>query len=373
LKDFVTAYDAYWLLNKKKRPSALTVSLSAWQPFLGRWCSVIGYSINENPTGLLQTKIGVVKLLSENLDLFEDTTRFPRKPYCSDSKGAHCIRTLQKALLKPYIQINPPHLRVWSIFDIDRPRAALAWEDANLPAPAWAAVDKVTTKGHLVWGLSVPVLVNAPDMRIAPLRYLCAVESAFKSKLNADMGFSGLITKNPAHDQWRVLRGSRHNYDLAELAEWVDLPKHLPKRKPEQVGLGRNITVFEWLRQYAYRNIRSYKTDVKNYVLWQSHLNNKALERNGDFTNPLQGNEVWHISKSISKWTWNRFDIAQSDRKFSQIQAHRGRLGGIAKGLANEEKRASARLMAISGRSQKSIADALEVDARTIRRWISDF
>lgn len=266
----------------------------------------------------------------QHLDLFVDSSRWPRKPYCSDNKGAHNIRTLRSAIKRPYIQANPPHLRVWSIFDVDRQGAALAWEDANLPPPAWAAVDRETTRGHLVWGLSVPVLVDSPDMRQAPMRYLCAVEAAFRAKLEADTGFSGLMTKNPAHPLWRVLRGPQQAYELAELAEWVDLPKHLPKKKPEEIGLGRNVTVFEWLRQYAYRKIRHYKGDVRNYVLWQSHLNSRALERNGDFTQPLQGNEVWHIAKSVSKWTWRTFDLEASDKRFSELQAHRGRMGGLA-------------------------------------------
>lgn len=305
-----------------------------------------------------------------NLDLFEDTSRWPRKPYCSEDKGAHNIRTLRHAIKHPYIQANPPHLRVWSIYDIDRAGAALAWDDANLPPPAWAAVDKQSTRGHLVWGLSVPVLVDSPDMRQAPLRYLCALEAAFREKLGADRGFSGLMTKNPAHSSWRVLRGPRPCYELGELADWVDLPKHLPKKKPEEIGLGRNVTVFEWLRQYAYRYIRHYKADVRNFVLWQSHLNNRALERNGDFTYPLQGNEVWHIAKSVSKWTWNRFDLEACDKRFSELQAHRGRMGGIAKGLANEDKQASARLMRAAGKTQKAIAEELGVHVNSVANWL---
>ncbi|WP_420093398.1 replication initiation protein, partial [Comamonas testosteroni] len=70
------------------------------------------------------------------------------------------------------------------------------------------------------------------------------LEEAFRAKLEADSGYAGLMTKNPAHPLWRVLRGPRLAYELGELAEWVDLPKHLPKRKPEEIGLGRNVTVF---------------------------------------------------------------------------------------------------------------------------------
>jgi hypothetical protein len=203
---------------------------------------------------------------------------------------------------------------------------------------------------------------------------LCAVEAAFRQKLQADSGYSGLITKNPTHPLWRLLRGPRIDYELWELAEYVDLSRHLPKRKPEQIGLGRNVTLFDWLRHYAYRHIRHYKTDVRNFVLWQSHLNAKALERNGDFQYPLDQREVWYIVKSVAKWTWQRFDIEASDARFSALQAARGRHGGVASGVSrramSEDKRASARLMRAQGMTQQAIADALGVTQQTVSKWL---
>jgi hypothetical protein len=168
-------------------------------------------------------------------------------------------------------------------------------------------------------------------MRLAPLRYLCAVEAAFRQKLQADPGFSGLITKNPLHPVWRLLRGPMADYELSELADYVDLSRYAPKRKLEQIGLGRNVTLFDWLRHYAYRQVRHYKTDVRNFVLWQAHLNTKALERNGDFQYPLDQREVWYIVKSVAKWVWRRFDVAASDARFSALQAARGRASGEAR------------------------------------------
>jgi DNA-directed RNA polymerase specialized sigma24 family protein len=310
--------------------------------------------------------------METQLELFGGVDRLPRRPYCSDDLSAGLrIRSLRQAITKPYLQINPPHLRVWSIYDVDREGGALAWEHAGLPPPAWAAVNRANGHAHLVWGLSAPVLVDSPDMRQAPMRYLCAIEAAFREKLQADPGYSGLITKNPAHPLWRVLRGPRLGYELGELAEWVDLPKHLPRRKPEQIGLGRNVTLFDWLRHYAYRHVRRYKLEVRNFVVWQSHLNTAALQRNGDFRYPLDGREVWHIVKSVSKWVWRRFDIEASDARFSALQAARGRLGGLAKGAANEDKRASARLMRAQGYSSRAIAQVLGVNQSTVIRWLA--
>lgn len=307
----------------------------------------------------------------EQLELFAPE-RWPRRPYCTNdlAEGLR-IRRLSSAIKRPYIQANPPHLRVWSIFDVDRPGGAIAWEDAGLPPPSWAAANRENGHAHLVWGLSAPVLVDVLHAREAPLRYLCAVESAFRERLQADSGYAGLITKNPAHPLWRTLRGPKLAFELGEMAEWVDLPRHLPKRKPEEIGLGRNVAVFDWLRHYAYRHIRHYKGDVRNFVLWQSHLNNKALERNGDFQRPLDGREVWHIAKSVSKWVWHRFDLAASDERFRKLQAHRGRMSGLSRAAKSADKRAIARLMKQAGYSIRAIAEALAVGKSTVADWVS--
>lgn len=314
--------------------------------------------------------------MQENLDLFDDAGRWPRRPYCSDNLDAGVkIRSLKAAVLCPYIQANPPNLRVWMLFDIDRPGGGIAWEDANLPPPSWAAVNRQNRHAHLSWGLTAPVLVDSPDLRQHPLRYLCAVEAAFRIALEADPGFTGLITKNPAHPLWLVLRGGMLAYALGDLARWVDLPKYAPKRKPEEVGLGRNVTVFDWLRHKAYREVRAWKAiKIRGiWVEWLQYLYGKSLERNGDLARPMDSRECWHIAKSVSRWVWKDFDVEASDQRFRQLQMWRGERGGKASGLARmaktEDKRATACLMAAQGRGTSEIAAELGVDRRTIQRW----
>lgn len=265
-------------------------------------------------------------------DLFEDIGRWPRRPYCSDdlANGLR-IRSLAKALTQPYIQANPPHLRVWALFDIDRPAAALAWEDADLPPPTWTAINRQNGHAHSAWGLEVPVLVDGLGARDAPLRYLCAVESLMAERLQADPGFGGLITKNPAHPLWWTLRGPRLSYSLGELAEWLPgLEKHRPRRRaPEQIGLGRNVALFDRVRHWAYRAIRPYwGTGLQGWNAWLSLCNSRALTYNADFLTPLHGREVWHLARSVAKWTW-RNTTAEG---FSAWQAAQGRKAGIASG-----------------------------------------
>jgi len=61
-----------------------------------------------------------------------------------------------------------------------------------------------------------------------------------------------------------VLRGPRVGYTLQELADCFDaedLSFYVNKsKKPEEVGLGRNVTLFDWLRRWAYVAVRRYRT-----------------------------------------------------------------------------------------------------------------
>ena len=107
---------------------------------------------------------------------------------------------------------------------------------------------------------------------------------------------------------------------MPELAEYVDLTRFTPKRNknPEEIGLGRNVTLFDELRKWAYRQVKKYKADG-GYKEWLDACNAWALNRNGEFkapSGPPDKREVWHIAKPVAKWTWTRFDIAASDKRF---------------------------------------------------------
>lgn len=327
-------------------------------------------------------------ILTKDSDFFSPH-KWPRRPYCTnDLESGLKIRPLELAFNHEHIQLNPPHLKVWLAFDVDRPGAAYAWENAgkpNLPHPSWAAINRENAHAHLVWGLAVPVLVSCIELRQAPLRYLCAIESAYREALKADPGYSGLITKNPKHSRWKVLWGHRDDFTLSELGEYVDLKKFAPSRNPEEIGLGRNITVFEWLRKLCYRTIRSYKSST--WDDWICYCNTRALERNGELRYPLDTREVWHIARSVAKWTWHNFDINKSDQRFINLQAARGKLGGkrntaenqamkgqlsgLVRLEASADQRTLAKRLQTQGKSIRAISAALDIPKTTLSRWLS--
>jgi hypothetical protein len=166
----------------------------------------------------------------------------------------------------------------------------------------------------------VPVVTTEAG-RAAPLRYAAAIEAAFCERLDSDHGYSGLITKNPLHNGWMV-DASGKTYELGELAEWVELNSSRPRR--EVVGLGRNCTLFDDLRRWAYQQLESHKG---GFDTWLQTLQRRAGALNV-FPQPLSLQEEAGIAKSVSKWTWQRYKGRLPDEQFSSRQSARGRLGG---------------------------------------------
>ena len=138
-------------------------------------------------------------------------------------------------------------------------------------------------------------------------------------------------------------------YDLEDLAEYIDLRKYQTKKKPDEVGLGRNVSLFDKLRKWAYVAVRKYRGSERNFVLWSAETYGKALEYNGDFVQPLLERECYHIAKSVAKWTWRK--DAEALAVFKARQSAKGQKGG--KGMAI-----------------KAIAEELGVHRNTVSLWL---
>ena len=131
------------------------------------------------------------------LDLFRE--RLPRKPYHTDEfTTGLSIADVSRALGARYIQPNGPTHRHWLVFDVDHAAATLSWDDVGAPAPNITVTNRANGHAHLIYGLETPIR-TAPDGKVAPLRYAAAIEAALREKLGADLGYSGLICKNPLH------------------------------------------------------------------------------------------------------------------------------------------------------------------------------
>lgn len=298
----------------------------------------------------------------------------PLKPYCTNNlKHGVVIRPVEQAIRKPYLEINPPKMVHWLIFDIDRDNGAFAWQDSpGLKAPNFAVVNPKNGHAHLYYKLSVPVC-RSEMAHIKPLRYLSAIEYTYCNGLEADKAYSGLISKNPLHPAHSLIlfRPLSRPYSLAEMAENVDLETK-PKREIS-TGVGRNVDLFENARQWAYKAISGYWRP-NGLSEWKQALRTHCTTLN-TFSVPLPESEIRAISESIASWTWKRLTPQGRqeliDRTHTpELQAERARRRAQRHREAKAEDMSRAKEMASEGLSQKVIAETLGVTQSTVSRWL---
>lgn len=302
------------------------------------------------------------------LEVFRE--RLPYRPYCTDDLAAGLrIRSAVVAAQKKYIQPNGPHAISWLIFDVDRPEAGASWIDADLLPPTLIVVTRENGHAHLLWGLVTPVC-RTPAGRRAPLHYAAAIERAYTVVLDADPGYSHLVTHNPLHDTWET-REVGGLYTLAKLAGSLDLDAPSRANLPT-IGLGRNCALFDALRKWAYVAVRRHWRPGGDSA-WQREVLAQAQTSNR-FVVPLPRQEVASTAGSVAKWVWRHCTptgltglIARTHR--ADQQAQRGRASGVARFAASTDGRASARLLRRSGLSLRQIAAELNVSLGTAHTW----
>ena len=257
-------------------------------------------------------------------------TELPQKPYCTDDlKFGLKIRPAETAIRKRYLQYNKPTDLRWFVYDVDRPTAHFDWDDCKCPAPNITVMNRQNGHAHLFYGLEVPVHTQTTAKK-NPIRFASSIDVAMIKALGADENYAELICKNPFHEFWdtRVWRDS--SYDLAELADSLDLSAYKDSRKrlPE-IGLGRNCNLFDATRFYAYREIRK---PIENYLFDELYSEEDFISRcicyaesHNLFKNPLPEREILSIGKSVGKWVYRNmspegfFEWAEKRRQRSIV------------------------------------------------------
>lgn len=307
-----------------------------------------------------------LKLFSQSLS---------KKPYCSDNlEHGLIVRSLKNALEKRYIQQNQPNSKLWLVYDIDRPTSPdELTDDLNLPAPHIFVQNPKNQHAHAFYGLQVPIHFNESSSKAA-IRFAGALDAGLTAKIDADASYSGLICKNPLNSHWKTWYANHAHYEMAEIAEYIDLSPYKDRRRAlPDVGLGRNCNLFENLRTWSYKAIR------QGWPKWEQWLNaceTRALGYNvGGDRDPLEVQEVRHIAKSVANWTYRNFS-PQSFEEYiarthtSEIQAIRGVKGGKAKGKTYQDKRSQAIQMAAEGIPIQDIAATLSIHRNSVRNYL---
>lgn len=230
---------------------------------------------------------------------------------CSDDKTAAKVRPREYAIRFPYMQVNRPGMVSWLIFDLDHSNSVI-WDDANLPPPNMVVRNRETGTSHLYYAIH-PVCTTEKG-RSKPIEYMRAIYEAMTIRLNADPQFhSGPVAKTPGHPWWSTWELHAQVYDLAKLAEYVDLPVRSKwGRAPnlESVSHSRHCTLFEVLRFYAYSVVgreREHGTFESFTRVLEAFAHNSNSFRKLGFAADLPLPSIAATVKSVARWTWDRY------------------------------------------------------------------
>jgi hypothetical protein len=290
------------------------------------------------------------------------------KPYCTDVLGAPLlIRPKSTAITKVYIQPNPVHCIYWLVLDLDYD-VQKYWYDEN-PVPNITIENPVNGHQHIMYLLETPVY-KLQNARLQPLEYAADVERGLSLRFNADLSYGKLISKNPLHPQWKMIVWHTNPYTLGDLL--VNMPQELKrhsKLKPEEeIGLGRNCTLFHTIRRYAYNQAHKVKYDY-------NALYDKVLEYatgfNNGFNPPLLSKEVQCTTRSVCRWTVKRMDSTGFSR-WCSVRGKKGNQKSQIVHMARSQSRSDeAKALYATGKTQQQIALILNISKRQVIRLLS--
>ena len=305
-----------------------------------------------------------------SLCLEQFTDKLPNKPYCTNNlEHGLLIRPKAVAVTYKYSQPDHPYYQSYLILDLDYESSLseILYSMTGIPLPNLLIENKDNGRSHIFFTLKTPIY-KTDASRLKPITYANAVLRRLQSLFNADVGYSGLIAKNPLHEKWRVYTLRKTPYTLSELADKLEIDwkeANKPIKQDEAVGLGRNCFVFHTVRFWAYTAVREYRG--KTYNQWLQSVIDHCLKLNEGITEPMQYGEIKGIAKSIARWVWKRDGYAYQE--FIDRQTRKGQLGGKAKGEAYNAKRKLAVRLKADGMNNTQIAKQLGVDRRSVIRW----
>lgn len=289
-----------------------------------------------------------------------------------------------EALKKAHLQINSKNLQSIICIDIDQPDSKdICLQDDQL-LPNIIIENPRNGHAHALYFLAVPVCRSARG-RNRPAVYCDAVIAGLNNLLSGDKAYVGLIAKNPTHRKWNLLFVHDHRWTLHELSDRLYARELMPREYADLLHyagvaeeLGRNSSLFDWLRRWAYRAVRDYLHSRESFV---RACQKKALQFNGEIARPMMQKEVYGIAGSVAKWVWKSELRTKSqedyDNDFSRRQKNRGRRGGKASAKARNVKKQTfleciKTDKSILQQTVEQLADYWCRSVRTIRRWLKE-
>jgi transposase len=322
-------------------------------------------------------------------------TRLPQKMLCSSSlKTENPISyILDKHIALKNEHIQPNHENMWNFIiiddDVNSPDAFL---DLPVPVPNMIVINPES--GHcqrwyfLANGVSRTSLSKCTiqDYYLKTLFKLTAI-------YHGDAAYNGNLARNPFYHKHICLYPRLKPYTLNELNNLIGVSQsdyekgnldqseaflriqeycRKNKKMSDNMGAGRNCTIFDVLRVKAYKIHHEYgtETDFANDLQFEAQKINQNYFPN----NLLPHNELKHISKSIARYCFTKLRNRQFSSSFIKRQKVCGALGGEARSSKYEEARQKCFELYTQDSSLKvsEIAQKCDVSERTIRSYLKE-
>ncbi|MFI5808342.1 replication initiation protein [Streptomyces sp. NPDC051561] len=278
-----------------------------------------------------------------------DELWLPLRPYATNRLQEGIRRERRPvAMTRRYVEANPSALSNLLVVDVDHADAVLRAVSSvdSHPLPNAVVENPVNGHAHAVWALAEAV-TRTEYARRKPLAYAAAVTEGLRRAMDGDAAYSGLMTKNPLHTDWSTewLHGDLHTLGGLEEALGSHMPparwRETKRFRTNVTGLGRNCSIFETARTWAYREVRHHfgsPDTLHTAILSEVHT------RNAEFAEPLPMSEARAIANSIHRWITTRSRMwkdgaAVYEATFIAIQSARGKKGGGKGGKASGKVR----------------------------------
>lgn len=259
--------------------------------------------------------------LENTLEIYK--SKLPKKPYHTNNYSfGKQVAPVSSAIKSIYLQPNSLTHKYFMIFDLDSEMSVLDWSDKGLPAPHLIVRNLDNGRSHLTYILNTSVKTDVRGL-LKPIKYCSDVEHGLAVRIGADMNYNGLLTKNPFNTSvFKVFSFQDEPYDLDYLNEFVDKDlvrqqREAKKKKNVEDGFasGRNCTLFETLRLWAYSNWhRFHQAELHAEILDQAMMFNT-------FECPLGMNEVRTIADSVYRFIIQHFSI----ERLNELKSERAR------------------------------------------------
>lgn len=194
------------------------------------------------------------------------------------------------------------------VFDVDVPdvsrhilSARFDNPEFTVPEPSLLTINKLSTHGQATFLLKTPVLMT-DAARPKPIGLLAKVERGLTEALGADPAYTGMIHRNPLHPAHDAIYGPAEGYELKDLASMLGPLMGLRREKIRSTysAIGRNATLFNEARYWAYKHRMEYRT----FAEWSAAILDRAYLINAEFPEALPTREVLSTAGSVAKWTW---------------------------------------------------------------------